>query len=156
MAALSLSDWIRAGTLEELKEKRCIVVRGQRHPIAVFFHADKVFACDNRCPHLGFPLSKGSLHNGILTCDWHHARFDLSSGCTFDLFADDVPTAPVEVRGGQVFVSPLCRTPDPRERVASSGIYFAPDNRPRSMFVRESDVSPIGIVFEHPAIRIVR
>nr|MDQ6870099.1 Rieske (2Fe-2S) protein [Pseudomonadota bacterium] len=33
-----------------------------------------------------------------------HARFDLASGCTFDLWADDVPTCPVEVRGGEVWV----------------------------------------------------
>ncbi len=106
-------DLIRVASLTELKEKSCIVVRGQQHPIAVFFHEGKVFAVDNRCPHLGFPLSKGSVSDGILTCHWHHARFDLSSGCTFDLFADDVPTAPVEIRDGQVYVAPICHVADP-------------------------------------------
>jgi nitrite reductase/ring-hydroxylating ferredoxin subunit len=38
----------------------------------------------------------------ILTSHWHHARFDLESGCTFDLWADDTPTFPVEVRDGEV------------------------------------------------------
>ena len=47
---------------------------------------------------MGFPLDRGSVEDGILTCHWHHARFDLASGCTFDLWADDVPTCPVEVR----------------------------------------------------------
>jgi hypothetical protein len=32
------------------------------------------------------------------------ARFDLASGCTFDLWADDVPVCPVEVRAGEVWV----------------------------------------------------
>jgi nitrite reductase/ring-hydroxylating ferredoxin subunit len=54
-------------------------------------------AFDNRCPHMGFPLDRGSVEDGILTCHWHHARFDLASGCTFDLWADDVPICPVEV-----------------------------------------------------------
>ena len=40
----------------------------------------------------GFPLDRGSVEDGILTCHWHHARFELASGCTFDLWADDVPT----------------------------------------------------------------
>ena len=31
-------------------------------------------------------------------------RLFLASGCTFDLWADDVPTCPVEVRGGEVWV----------------------------------------------------
>jgi nitrite reductase/ring-hydroxylating ferredoxin subunit len=37
--------------------------------------------------HMGFPLERGSVADGILTCHWHHARFDLASGCTFDLWA---------------------------------------------------------------------
>jgi nitrite reductase/ring-hydroxylating ferredoxin subunit len=43
---------------------------------------------------MGFPLDRGSVEDGTLTCHWHHARFDLASGCTFDLWADDVPTCP--------------------------------------------------------------
>jgi len=45
----------------------------------------------------------GIKRGGILTCHWHHARFDLESGCTFDLWADDTPTA-VEVRDDEVWV----------------------------------------------------
>src|SRR5688572_658257 len=106
------TDFIRVGTLEELKSKGCIVVRGARHPIAVFYHQGQVRAVDNRCPHMGFPLSQGSVENGILTCYWHHARFDLASGCTFDLFADDVPAADVEMRDGEVWVSATTRAVD--------------------------------------------
>ena len=71
-----------------------------------------MFALDNRCPHLGFPLHRGSVEDGILTCHWHHARFDLASGCTFDLWADDVPTAAVELRDGVVWVCPHTRYTD--------------------------------------------
>jgi hypothetical protein len=49
-------------------------------------------------------LHRGSVENGILTCHWHHARFDLATGGTFDPWADDVPTAPVEVRDGVVWI----------------------------------------------------
>ena len=52
-----------------------------------------------------FPLDRGSVADGILTCHWHQARFDLASGCTFDLFADDVPTHDVRVVDGVVHVS---------------------------------------------------
>jgi nitrite reductase/ring-hydroxylating ferredoxin subunit len=33
---------------------------------------------------MGFPLSKGTVKDSILTCHWHHARFDLNNGGTFD------------------------------------------------------------------------
>jgi nitrite reductase/ring-hydroxylating ferredoxin subunit len=93
-----------AGSLEELRSKGRLVVRGPHRPILLINDRDRVHALDNRCPHMGFPLDRGSVEDGILTCHWHHARFDLASGCTFDLWADDVPTCPVEVRGGEVWV----------------------------------------------------
>jgi len=83
---------VRVGLRHELAS--VTVVSGGRHGIAVFAPEDSgsIHAVDNRCPHMGFPLHKGSVCNGILTCHWHHARFDLASGGTFDPFADDVQT----------------------------------------------------------------
>jgi nitrite reductase/ring-hydroxylating ferredoxin subunit len=101
--------FVHAGTTAELKAKGGrLVIHGPHHrPVLVVYDAGRVFALDNRCPHMGFPLDRGSVEDGILTCHWHHARFDLASGCTFDLWADDVPTCPVEVRGdGEVWVWP--------------------------------------------------
>ena len=103
------SDFVRAGSLAELKAKGRLVVHGRHPPILVVYDGGRVFALDNRCPHMGFPLDRGSVEDGILTCHWHHARFDLASGCTFDLWADDVPTCPVEVREGEVWVKPVVR-----------------------------------------------
>ena len=75
-------------------------------PIAVFHHDGEIRAVNNRCPHMGFPLVEGTVDDGILTCHWHHARFELSCGDTFDPWADDVRTYPVEVRDGTVHVNP--------------------------------------------------
>src|SRR4051794_18780508 len=100
------SDFVRASSLGELKAKGWLVVHGRHSPILVVYDGGRVFALDNRCPHMGFPLDRGSVKDGILTCHWHHARFDLASGCTFDLWADDVPTCPVEVRDGEVWIKP--------------------------------------------------
>ena len=94
----------RAGTIEELKSKRRLILRGAHRPILVVEDQGRIFALDNRCPHMGFPLDRGSIEDGILTCHWHHARFDLASGCTFDLWADDVPTCEVELRGNEVWI----------------------------------------------------
>jgi nitrite reductase/ring-hydroxylating ferredoxin subunit len=98
------TDFTLAGTLEELKAKGRLVVHGAHRPILVVHDRGGVFALDNRCPHMGFPLDRGSVEDGILTCHWHHARFDLESGCTFDLWADDTPTFPVQLRNDEVWV----------------------------------------------------
>ena len=95
---------VPVGTLEELKQKGYLSVTAQGHDIVVFYHEGEVHALDNRCPHMGFPLSRGSTKDGILTCDWHHARFDIKSGGCFDLWADDVPVFAVNVIDGTIFV----------------------------------------------------
>jgi nitrite reductase/ring-hydroxylating ferredoxin subunit len=74
-------EFALAGSLEELKAKGRLVVHGAHRPILVIYNRGRIFALDNRCPHVGFPLERGSVGDGILTCHWHHARFDLESGC---------------------------------------------------------------------------
>ena len=85
-------------------DQGCIVVSVGGQTVALFADDGVVRAVDNRCPHMGFPLHRGSVCDGILTCHWHHARFDLASGGTLDQWADDVPAFPVEIRDGEVFV----------------------------------------------------
>lgn len=99
------AGYIPVAPLEELQQRGVLVVRGRNVPIAVYHHQGTVAAVDNRCPHMGFPLHQGTIKDGILTCHWHQARFDLCSGCTFDLWADDVLPYDTTVVDGTVYVS---------------------------------------------------
>ena len=98
------TQFVRAASVTEVAENRCKTVQLSGHVVALFAHQGQIFAVDNRCPHMGFPLDKGTVKDGILTCYWHYARFDLESGGTFDQFADDVRAFPVEVRGDEIWV----------------------------------------------------
>jgi nitrite reductase/ring-hydroxylating ferredoxin subunit len=98
------SDFQRVATLAEVEQRGIHTVQVNGHVLVLVLHEGHVYAVDNRCPHMGFPLDRGSVHGGILTCHWHHARFDLCTGGAFDLWADDVPSYPVEVREGEVLV----------------------------------------------------
>ena len=94
----------RAASLEELREKGRLVVGLNGHTICLLAEGDEVYAVDNRCPHMGFPLHRGTVSDGILTCHWHHARFDLCTGGTFDQFADELRRFPIEIDGDDVYV----------------------------------------------------
>jgi nitrite reductase/ring-hydroxylating ferredoxin subunit len=96
---------VRVGTLAELAERGCMTTKLGNRPVCVFFDDGAAFAVEDRCPHMGFPLHRGSVEGGLLTCHWHHARFDLASGGTLDPFADDVPAFPVTIIDGEVHVS---------------------------------------------------
>ncbi len=100
---------VRVCTIEELQRDGRRVISAGGRTILVLWSEGEVYALDNRCPHMGFPLHRGSVRDGILTCHWHHAKFDLAGGCTLDPFADDVPSFPIEVREGVVYVDPQPR-----------------------------------------------
>ena len=63
------------------------VVEGQCHALTV--EGTKVLltrvngqvqALENKCAHMGLPLHKGKLVDGVLQCPWHGAKFDACSG----------------------------------------------------------------------------
>jgi nitrite reductase/ring-hydroxylating ferredoxin subunit len=100
------STFVPVASLPDLEADGSQVVSENGHAIALFYHAGEVHAVDNRCPHMGFPLARGTIEAGVLTCHWHHARFELGEGDTFDIWADDVRTFPVEIRERVVYVDP--------------------------------------------------
>src|SRR3954468_18539519 len=97
---------VDAGSAEELEGKGQLVTKVGTLPVVVFWHDGAAFAIEDRCPHLGFPLHQGTVEAGLVTCHWHHARFDLVSGCTLDLWADDARGFEATVRDGRVYVRP--------------------------------------------------
>jgi nitrite reductase/ring-hydroxylating ferredoxin subunit len=65
--ATSLAGFFRAASLADLEEKQMTTVHGADRPVLLCWHEGQVFALDNRCPHMGFPLGKGSLdHETVL------------------------------------------------------------------------------------------
>ena len=102
--ATATSTLQRAAALDDVRRLGALVAHVDGHTLALFADGDGVRAVDNRCPHMGFPLHRGTLHDGILTCHWHHARFDVATGGTFDQWADDLRVFPVELRNGEVWV----------------------------------------------------
>src|SRR5262245_50686121 len=89
---------------EDLRAAGRLVVHHDHHVVCLFADGDEVHAVDNRCPHMGFPLHRGTVCDGILTCHWHHARFDLATGGTFDQWADELRRFPVRVEGDAVSI----------------------------------------------------
>ena len=51
--------------------------------IALFNVNGKFSAIENFCPHKGYPLADSRLYGGIVECDLHGWRFDVSSGECF-------------------------------------------------------------------------
>lgn len=95
---------ILAARVDDVRSQGRLLIQADGHAVVLVADGDHIYAVDNRCPHMGFPLNQGSLKDGILTCHWHHARFDLATGGTFDPWADNVRVFPVQVRDGEVWI----------------------------------------------------
>jgi nitrite reductase/ring-hydroxylating ferredoxin subunit len=103
-------NFVRAAHLEDVRKAGRLVVALAGHTLLLIHENDKIYAVDNRCPHMGFPLHRGTVKDCILTCDWHYARFDLMSGGTFDSWADDLPAFPVQIRDQEVWIDLAAHT----------------------------------------------
>ncbi|QEL13505.1 nitrite reductase small subunit NirD [Limnoglobus roseus] len=75
-------------------------------PIAVFqSRGGKVFAVDGFCPHKGGPLADGMIAGDQVVCPYHAFRFHSDTGACDQPGVCALTTYPVEVVGGQVYVT---------------------------------------------------
>jgi len=98
--------FIRAASVTELEQRPFKVVTLEDRHILLLRADGQIRALDSRCPHMGYPLSQGTIKDGVLRCHWHHWRFDLASGGCFTEGGDDVAVFPLEIRDGEIWVSP--------------------------------------------------
>jgi 3-phenylpropionate/trans-cinnamate dioxygenase ferredoxin subunit len=64
-----------------------------------------VYAIEDVCTHDGGPLDQGTLEGACVVCPRHGATFDVRTGAVVTLPAVvPLPTYPVEVRDGDVYV----------------------------------------------------
>ncbi len=65
----------------------------------------KFYATSSVCTHVGGPLEKGSLKDGVVTCPWHHSEFDVMSGKVVNGPAkESVKKFELKVEGDQILV----------------------------------------------------
>lgn len=63
-----------------------------------------IHAYEDRCAHLGVPLSEGSLEDGVLTCSAHRYQYDARTGCGKNPASVRLRRFPVKVEEGQILV----------------------------------------------------
>jgi ferredoxin-NADP reductase/nitrite reductase/ring-hydroxylating ferredoxin subunit len=100
-----MSEAVRIASVAEIPpgSGRLVEVNGMR--IAVFNNGGRFHAIDDACSHQGGPLSEGTLDGKVVTCPWHGARFDVTTGAVVSPPARrSVATYPVRVSGPDLLV----------------------------------------------------
>ena len=98
------SNFVKVAALSDVTDGKPRAVRVEGHSIALFQHEGAVYATDNQCPHMGYPLVRGRVRKGVLSCDWHGWSYDMEGGGCFTGGCDDLATFPVEVRNGDIYI----------------------------------------------------
>jgi 3-phenylpropionate/trans-cinnamate dioxygenase ferredoxin subunit len=100
------STYVRVCALADLPEQGAIGVEVGDVPVAVVQVGGEVFALRDVCSHEEVPLSEGDVYNHTVECWLHGSCFDLRTGAsTGPPATKPVPTYPVKVEGGDVFVA---------------------------------------------------
>jgi toluene monooxygenase system ferredoxin subunit len=83
-------------------EMRGLVVKGQR--VLLLRTERGIFAYEDRCAHLGVPLSQGKLEGGVITCSAHHYQYDACTGRGVNPERVRLRAFPVSLECGEIAV----------------------------------------------------
>ncbi len=129
--------WRPAVAQERLRRDGKALAKIDGKQIALFETAEGVFACNNRCPHEGYPLREGTLDGAcILTCNWHNWKFDLRDGA--NLYGGDrLRVYPTRVKDGEIWVDVADPPAEERQKEAFEHLRGAFDDEEYDRMARE-------------------
>jgi len=93
-----------AAELEKLPQDRPFAVFPSGLPVLLVRRGGEVFALENRCAHMGCPLTAGRLDGWTLECPCHDWRFDVRTGRFLDAPELGLKTYAVRLENGKVLV----------------------------------------------------
>jgi len=72
--------FVKVATVEEVAPGTAKQVSANGRVLALFNVEGTFYAIDDTCTHRGGPLSEGFLEGKMVTCPWHAADFDVTTG----------------------------------------------------------------------------
>jgi len=101
------NEWMKAAAEKDLKEGVPLPVTVDGKKVMLLLLNAEIHACGNECSHYGAPLTDGVLKGREITCPWHNARFDATSGRMIAAPAlNDLPHYESRIEDGIVYIRP--------------------------------------------------
>jgi nitrite reductase/ring-hydroxylating ferredoxin subunit len=101
---MDMERWIRVAGLGDLSPAGLgTLVDADGIGVALFLWRGRVYAVENLCPHMGFPLAESPVHNGEIVCGWHGWHINLADGaCRREKIRARI--FPCELRGNEIWL----------------------------------------------------
>lgn len=111
------SNWLNLGLANELAKEleglgglKELEFDGKKYVLS--FSEGQFGALNNKCNHMGGPLSKGKLKKNCVVCPWHYWQFDHKSGEAqthstepLSSHGGKVPHIPLKIENGSLFIN---------------------------------------------------
>jgi nitrite reductase/ring-hydroxylating ferredoxin subunit len=82
-----MSD-VAVGPLDDFVDGELKAIEVEGHSLIAARVGSEVHVAANKCPHLGFSLTKGPaglrFSDGVVTCPWHNSTFNVCTGENLD------------------------------------------------------------------------
>jgi len=75
-----MAGFVKVAKTDEITPGRGKMVQVNGKKVALFNVEGAFYAIDDTCTHHGGPLSEGALDGKEVTCPWHGANFDVTTG----------------------------------------------------------------------------
>ena len=75
-----MAEFVKVAKTDEIAPGQGKMVEVSGKKVALFNVEGSFHAIDDTCTHRGGPLSEGSLDGKQVTCPWHGAIYDVTSG----------------------------------------------------------------------------
>ncbi|MFH1766078.1 MAG: non-heme iron oxygenase ferredoxin subunit [Gemmatimonadota bacterium] len=100
-----MTDWIKVATLEDCPPGSLRSVMVGLDPVVIANVDGTIYAVMNRCSHEDLPLSDGEMEGTTIVCQYHGARYDVTSGAPRGLPAvKHIKAFPVEIREEGIYI----------------------------------------------------
>jgi nitrite reductase (NADH) small subunit len=80
MAERGPTELVSVGRVEDWKDGGAREVKVHKKPMTIVRMGERFFALNSICPHMGGPMSCGSVRDGKIYCPWHDWGFDIETG----------------------------------------------------------------------------
>ena len=100
------AKWLDIGPITQIEPGMAATLPVEGGEEIAVFHTmrGEFYALVNKCPHKQGPLSQGIVHGDSVTCPLHNWKISLRSGQALGDDEGCVPTIPVKVDAGRVYL----------------------------------------------------
>lgn len=70
----------KIATTSDVNADKVLKANANGQSVLVAKVGDQYCSVANKCPHMGLPMAKGKLENGVITCPFHGSKFEMCTG----------------------------------------------------------------------------